>query len=162
MAAAFPRHRVVGIDLAEGMVEMARQLVDSQGLGTRVEVRRVAGMGQASRQRRPACRAQLAPAGCMTTTRRQHSPAASQGGRCLPAGRPGAAGWRAVGVWPAAGGWVRGCHAAETVPLTAGRQRLSRQGPLLPCRCRSRPKFWPAGPGPYIQVSVVGLAWAGT
>lgn len=39
VAAAFPRHRVVGIDLAEGMVEMARQLVDSQGLGTRVEVR---------------------------------------------------------------------------------------------------------------------------
>ncbi|EFN52919.1 hypothetical protein CHLNCDRAFT_138504 [Chlorella variabilis] len=38
VAAAFPRHRVVGIDLAEGMVEMARQLVDSQGLGTRVEM----------------------------------------------------------------------------------------------------------------------------
>ena len=39
LAAGFPRHRIVGIDLAEGMVELARQLVARSGLGDRVEVR---------------------------------------------------------------------------------------------------------------------------
>ena len=39
LAAAFPWHRIVGIDLAEGMAELARQLVARSGLGDRVEVR---------------------------------------------------------------------------------------------------------------------------
>ena len=39
LAAAFPRHRIMGIDLAEGMAELARQLVARSGLGDRVEVR---------------------------------------------------------------------------------------------------------------------------
>ncbi|KAL4440261.1 hypothetical protein ABPG75_003262 [Micractinium tetrahymenae] len=45
LAAAFPRHRIVGIDLAEGMVEVARRLVAERGLADRVEVR----AGDASR-----------------------------------------------------------------------------------------------------------------
>ncbi|KAL4427344.1 hypothetical protein ABPG77_003253 [Micractinium sp. CCAP 211/92] len=45
LAAAFPAHRIVGIDLAEGMVEVARRLVAEQGLADRVEVR----AGDASR-----------------------------------------------------------------------------------------------------------------
>lgn len=39
LAAAFPRHRIVGMDLAEGMVEVARRLVAERGLAGRVEVR---------------------------------------------------------------------------------------------------------------------------
>lgn len=39
VAAAFPQHRVVGLDLAEGMVELARALVARRGLSHRVEVR---------------------------------------------------------------------------------------------------------------------------
>lgn len=39
LAAAFPRHRIVGVDLSEGMVELARQLVEGEGLADRVEVR---------------------------------------------------------------------------------------------------------------------------
>lgn len=39
MAAAFPRHRIVGIDLSEGMAVLARQLVQQQGLEGRVEIR---------------------------------------------------------------------------------------------------------------------------
>ncbi|PRW39171.1 Methyltransferase type 11 [Chlorella sorokiniana] len=45
LAAAFPRHRIVGIDLSEGMAALARQLVQQQGLEGRVEVR----VGDASR-----------------------------------------------------------------------------------------------------------------
>lgn len=43
LAAAFPRHRIMGIDLSEGMVTLARQLVQQQGLEGRVEVRWVGG-----------------------------------------------------------------------------------------------------------------------
>lgn len=45
LAVAFPRHRIVGVDLAEGMVEVARRLVAERGLAGRVEVR----VGDASR-----------------------------------------------------------------------------------------------------------------
>lgn len=45
LAAAFPAHRIVGIDLAKGMVEVARRLVAERGLAGRVEVR----AGDASR-----------------------------------------------------------------------------------------------------------------
>lgn len=37
LAAAFPQHRIVGVDLSEGMVQLARQLVQRQGLAGRVE-----------------------------------------------------------------------------------------------------------------------------
>ncbi|KAI7837870.1 hypothetical protein COHA_008357 [Chlorella ohadii] len=45
LAAAFPCHRIVGVDLSEGMAALARQLVQQQGLQGQVEVR----VGDASR-----------------------------------------------------------------------------------------------------------------
>ncbi|PSC67659.1 methyltransferase type 11 isoform A [Micractinium conductrix] len=45
LAAAFPQHHILGVDLAEGMVGLAQQLVQREGLGGRVEVRQ----GDASR-----------------------------------------------------------------------------------------------------------------
>ncbi len=39
LAAAFPWHRIVGVDLSEGMAALARQLVQQQGLQGQVEVR---------------------------------------------------------------------------------------------------------------------------
>lgn len=39
LAAAFPHSRIIGIDLADGMVAVAQKLVAAQGLADRVEVR---------------------------------------------------------------------------------------------------------------------------
>lgn len=48
MAAAFPRHRIVGIDLSEGMAVLAGKLVQQQGLEGQVEVRWVGGHARGS------------------------------------------------------------------------------------------------------------------
>ncbi|KDD72762.1 hypothetical protein H632_c2930p0 [Helicosporidium sp. ATCC 50920] len=38
LAARFPSHKIVGIDLAEGMIERAQKVVDSHNLGSRVKL----------------------------------------------------------------------------------------------------------------------------